>query len=84
MTNSLTQRKPALILYMGMLVSWAVWVGPAPSYSGTDGTPISSVLMPAIPSLDSIPSTPEGDRIRLGHNLIVNTQAYARRSWAMP
>ncbi|MDH5563297.1 MAG: c-type cytochrome [Nitrospirota bacterium] len=78
MTNSVTHRKPALILYMGMLVHWAVCLGPAPSYSGTDDTPISSVLMPAIPALDSIPSTPEGDRIRLGHNLIVTTQAYAK------
>ncbi|MDH5429212.1 MAG: c-type cytochrome [Nitrospirota bacterium] len=33
---------------------------------------------PTIPSSDSIPSTPEGDRIWLGYNLIMNTQTNAK------
>lgn len=34
--------------------------------------------IPSIPSFESIPSTPEGDRIRLGYHLIVNTRTYAK------
>ncbi|MCA9420700.1 MAG: c-type cytochrome [Nitrospira sp.] len=77
-TNHVFQRTRTFICCMGILVCGEVWLGPGPSYPGTDGTPLSSGVMPAIPSLDSIPSTPAGDSIRLGYNLIVNTQTYAK------
>ncbi len=76
--NHVIQRTRTFICCMGILVCGAVWLGPGPSYPGTDGTPLSSGVMPAMPSLDSIPSTPEGDSIRLGYNLTVNTQTYAK------
>ncbi|MDH5699058.1 MAG: c-type cytochrome [Nitrospirota bacterium] len=77
-TNHVIQRTRTFICCMGILVCGAVGLWPEPTYSGTDGTPLSSGVMPAIPSLDSIPSTSEGDRIRLGYNLVVNTQTYAK------
>jgi thiosulfate dehydrogenase len=55
-----------------------VWLWPGSTYSETAGLPLSSGAAPTIPSFDSIPSAPEGDRIRLGYNLIVNTQTYAK------
>lgn len=51
---------------------------PGPSYAGEDGESRRVPGAPAIPSLDSIPSSPEGEQIRLGYNLIVNTQTYAK------
>ncbi|MDH5574988.1 MAG: c-type cytochrome [Nitrospirota bacterium] len=76
-TNPVIYRTRTFLFALAILMCGTVWLGPEPSYSGTDGMPLSSGVMPAIPSLDSIPPTPEGDRIRLGYNLIVNTQHYA-------
>jgi len=53
-----------------------LWSGPSSPAAGGDSLVLN--LMPAIPSLDSIPSTPEGERIRLGYNLIVQTGTYAK------
>jgi len=72
------QHRFAFILFSGFLAYWMVWLWPGSTYSETTGSPLSSATAPTIPSFDSIPSTPEGDRIRLGYNLIMNTQTYAK------
>lgn len=78
MTNRVVQRRFAFILFSGMLICWVVWLWPRLTYSEIDGLPLSSGLLFAIPSFDSIPSTPEGNRIRFGYNLVVNTETYAK------
>ena len=75
--NHVLYRTRTFFPALGILIFWAVWLWPGPSFPGTGGLPLSSGVTPAIPSLDSIPATPDGDRIRLGYNLIVNTQHYA-------
>lgn len=77
-TNLALYRTRTFFSALGILIFGTMWLTPGPSYPGTDGMPLSSGVMPAIPSFDSIPSTPEGDRIRLGYNLVVNTQTYAK------
>jgi thiosulfate dehydrogenase len=78
MNNRITHRRSTFFLIMAILTCWTVWLLPGLSYPETDGVPRSSGVIPAIPSFNSIPSTPEGDRIRLGFHLIVNTQTNAK------
>lgn len=78
MTHRFVRRTRKGLFSTGIVVFLvAAGLGPGPSYPETDSKPLSSGGIPIAPSFDSIPSTPEGDRIRLGYNLIVNTQTYA-------
>lgn len=68
-----------LFFFTGIVVFLAVeGLGLGPSYPETDSKSLSSGGMPIPPSFDSIPSTAEGERIRLGYNLIVNTPRNAK------
>jgi thiosulfate dehydrogenase len=62
----------ALLLY-GLTGIW-----PGPSHSRPAATPATHLSHPPIPSFDAIPSTPDGEKVRFGHHLIVNTRELAK------
>lgn len=77
--NHFTHSTCTGLLSMGhvvLVVTVGFW--PRPSYPESTGLPLSSGVLPAAFSFESIPPTPEGDEIRLGYHLIVNTQKYAK------
>lgn len=79
MANRVTLRRRMVFSAIGIVVCVVVaGLWPGPSFPETERRPLSSGVMLALPSFDSIPLTPEGDRIRLGYNLVVNTQTYAK------
>ncbi len=67
-----------IMLFLGIVVAWAILPNLAPAFSESGPMSVGSFVMPAVPSFESIPSTPEGEQIRLGYNLVVNTQTYAK------
>jgi cytochrome c len=63
----------------GILMVCLSGVGVGSFYPTNEARSNTLNVMPAIPSLDSIPSTPAGEQIRLGYNLIVHTRTFAKR-----